>query len=405
MDVGSAAIERVAPPLQLLLEVARWYTFTVAAQLAKSLLEEYRRLGESRVPLHVFWRHTDSLFDHESPPAVAVVVEQFRERWEKLWDLAQTREGSLHLDVEQAQAFVAKHFPAPCPGWPGARHHAPDLMWDAPGPEAMLAGEGTPVLSELHPGVTPFTTLSVLSLCPVFDDLRAEWMADFPESLVSPIPWEDFARSSLDARLAKDHWHVDLGRDFASDRPADRVLSAADFDVVERQGHLRVVHCKDGPEFDLLEMFERRIKLRAATGFSLSGGAATGLRRYLGPLLVQRAFWHVEAPSFLKAGGDLVLRVQEWSRELNLPARVFVRLVEEVKPIYVDFASEVSVEMFVHFARRSTQLSISEMYPGPEGLWLRDEDGQSYTSELRMIAVDPNSFDAARVWSAAATLA
>ena len=73
-------------------------------------------------------------------------------------------------------------------------------------------------------------------------------------------------------------------------------------------------------------------------------------------------------------------------------------------PIYVDFASAVSVEMLVRFARRASYLSISEMYPGPQGLWLRDRVANSYTSEVRLIAVDPEAFDEGKVWAAAARL-
>src|SRR4030095_4744982 len=116
--------------------------------------------------------------------------------------------------VSAARTAVDRLFGAPCPGWPGARHHAPDLMLPAATPDAMLRAEGAPILAELHPGVSPFTTLSVLSLCPVRDALAAEWRADFPGPLVSPIPWEVFARSSQDARLADDHVHLDVGGDF-----------------------------------------------------------------------------------------------------------------------------------------------------------------------------------------------
>jgi len=306
--------------------------------------------------------------------------------------------------VETAEDFVARYLDAPCPGWPGARHHAPDVMWDAPSPEALLAGEGTPVLAELHPGVTPVTTLSALSLCPVRDALAAEWEADFPEPLASPVPWEDFARSTQDARLAKHHWHLDLGTPFVSDRPADQVLRAADFDVVLRGGQLRAIHRQGGPDLDLLQVFERRIKLRAAVGFSLAGDDGTGPRRYLGPLLVARAHWRVEAlPGFgaWDAASDRSARVAAWREALGLPERIFVRSPAEVKPVYVDLTSPISVELLVHLARRAPYLSISEMFPGPEGLWLRDAAGRAYTAELRFIAVDPRPFDGAQLWGAA----
>lgn len=404
MDMGSAPIKAAAPALRIVLRVARWYTFAIGARLAGALLREYRRSGRTRVPLHLFWRQTASIFDKEVPPAVETVAGILRDRWNDLWKRAALRGGQQHLDVRRAAAFVARHFPAPCPGWPGARHHAPDLMWDAPTPDALLAGAGTPILAELHPGVTPFTTLSVLSLCPVTDELKAEWEADFPERLASPVPWEEFARSSQDARLAKDHWHLDLGEDFASERAPEQVRRAADFDVVAEGGRLVAVHREGAPRLDLLRVFERRIKLRAATAFSLADGAESGPRRYLGPLLVQRAHWRVRSLPFAGASPDRMARVAAWRESLGLPERIYVRAPEAMKPIYVDLASAVSVEMLVRFARRASHLSVSEMYPGPSGLWLRDADGNSYTSEVRLIAVDPEPFDEGKVWAAGARL-
>jgi hypothetical protein len=370
MDLGVTAIERIAPALQLVLRIARWYTFTVARRLTRALHREH---GGRRVPLPEFWLRTEPLFGEDLVQSVAA---ELRERMRKFWLLGP------RVSVGDARAFVARHFRAPCPGWPGARHHAPDLMFDAPSAEALLAGEGTPILSELHPGVTPFTTLSVLSLCPVRGELEEEWDRDFPEPLISPIPWEEFARSTHDARLARRHYHLDLGDPFASDRPPSQVLRSADFNVVESDGRLLAVSRRH--RFDLLTVFERRIKLRAATAFSLGDGAALSPRRSLGHLVLQRAQWRVPP---------------EGIGELDLPERVFVRVPSEIKPIYVDFTSPVSREMLTRFTQGAPHVTISEMLPTPEGLWLRDAEGRTYTSELRLIATDPHPPDPKKVWS------
>lgn len=392
MDLGTAAIERIAPALEVLLRIARWYTFAIGTRVARALLAAHRK----RVPLPAFWRSTVPIFEEEVAPAIDAVLAQFRRKWRTLWSSAELREGQQHLDVEAAGAFAARHFRAPCPGWPGARHQAPDLMWHARTPEELLAGNGTPILSELHPGVTPLTTLSVLSHCPVRDELEAEWAADFPEPLVSPIPWEQFARSSQDARLAKQHWHLDIGDDYASERPPEQVLRSADFDVVAEDGRLLAVQRKGPLRFDLLRVFERRIKLRAAASFSLSDDADRTPRRYLGPLVVQRAQWRVDSLPFHDCEGAAA-----WREPLAIPERVFARVPGEMKPIYVDLLSPTSVDMLVRFAAGAPRVTISEMYPGPDGLWLRDAEGNTYTSELRCIAVDPVPFDERKVWRAA----
>ena len=383
MDLGTAAIERIAPALQVVLRIARWYTFAIGTRVARALLDAHRK----RVPLPAFWRRTVPIFEDEVAPAIEAVSAQLQRKWRTMFGDRQ------HLDVDAADAFVARQFRAPCPGWPGARHHAPDLMWSARSAEELLAGGGTPVLSELHPGVTPLTTLSVLSHCPVRDELTAEWDADFPEPLVSPIPWEQFARSSHDARLAKRHWHLDIGDDFASERPPEQVLRAADFDVVEDDGRLLAVQRKGKLRIDLLRVFERRIKMRATAAFSLSDDAERTPRRTIGPLVVQRAQWRVESLPFRDRDGAAA-----WRETMGIPERVFVRVPGEMKPIYVDLTSPFSVDMLLRFAAGATRISISEMFPGPDGLWLRDAEGNAYTSELRCIAVDPRPFDERKVW-------
>jgi len=383
MDLGTAAIERIAPALHVVLRIARWYTFAIGTRVARALLREHRK----RVPLPAFWRSTIPIFEDEVAPAIDAVSAQLRRKWQTMFADRQ------HLDVDAAGAFVARHFRAPCPGWPGARHHAPDLMWSARSAEELLAGGGTPLLSELHPGVTPLTTLSVLSHCPVRDELTAEWDADFPEPLVSPIPWEQFARSSQDARLAKRHWHLDIGDDFASERPPEQVLRAADFDVVANDGRLVAVQRKGALRLDLLRVFERRIKMRATAAFSLSDDAERTPRRTIGPLVVQRAQWRVESLPFRDRDGAAA-----WRETMGIPERVYVRVPGEMKPIYADLASPMSVDMLVRFAAGAPRVSISEMFPGPDGLWLRDAEGNAYTSELRCIAVDPRPFDERKVW-------
>jgi hypothetical protein len=395
MDLGTAVVERIAPALQVVLQMARWYTFAIGTRVARALLHEHRK----RVPLPAFWRRTVTVFEEESVPAIDAVSAQFRRKWRTLWSSTEVRGDQQHLDVAAAGAFVGRNFRAPCPGWPGARHHAPDFMWNARSPEELLAGNGTPVLSELHPGVTPLTTLSVLSLCPVRDELMTEWNADFPERLISPIPWEEFARSSQDARLAKQHWHFDIGDDFASDRPPEQVLRAADFDVVADDGRLLAVQRNGALRLDLLRVFERRIKMRATAAFSLSDDADRTPRRYLGPLVVQRAQWRVESLPFRDCEGAAT-----WREAMGIPERLFARMPGEMKPIYVDLTSPISVEMFIRFAAGARMVSISEMYPGPDGLWLRDAEGNAYTSEMRCIAVDPRPFDERKVWRAAQSM-
>lgn len=382
---------RVARPLATLLQVARWYTFQVARRCAAGVRKRFTALGADAVPLHVLWAQTEALFAGPQPWVVAAPVRELRRRWARVWGSA------TDASCDALEAPLRRAFAAPCPGWPGARHHAPDLMWAAPSAEAMLRGEGTPVLGELHPGVTPFSTLSVLGLSPMRRALEREWRQDFGDRpRVSQVPTETFARSSHDARLAAAHWHVDLGGAFASARGPDATVRAADVLVRDVRGVLTACH----PKFrePLSAVFERRLKLLAAAHFSLDDGAPTAPRRTLDGVVLQRARWRFDrdALAFLQ-GPEREAGLAQLVQAHGLPRRVFVRSPDEVKPVYVDLDAPVLVEALARLARPAAWLSFSEMLPGPDELWLRDAEGQRYVCELRCIAVDPVPFDAAQV--------
>jgi hypothetical protein len=82
-----------------------------------------------------------------------------------------------------------------------------------------------------------------------------------------------------------------------------------------------------------------------------------------------------------------------WARDLGLPRRSFA-VPGELKPIYIDFDSPVLTFILCRHRRRATAdfpcqpARFTEMLPGPDDCWLADEDGQRYTSELRLVAVD-----------------
>jgi hypothetical protein len=373
LELSAAALEAVREPLAVLLQVSRWFTFQIARRFA-------RRLAALKTnDFAELWQQADALFVR--PTHVTQTARELSQRWEKLWGT------SRQLDPQDAR--VEKLFAAPCPGWPGARHHAPDLMWAAESAKQLLRGEGTPVLSELHPGVNPFTTLSVLALCPDRRVLEKEWALDFEEAGISPVPFEDFARSSQDARLAKEHFHLEEGGPFDSDRPAKQRIRLADLKLVRAGGRMFAQHGKR--RFDLLAVFERRIKLQAAAAFSLAQPGAHVARRLLGRLLVQRETWRfdsVAVPEDLDA----------WREEHRMPERVFVRVPTEVKPIYVDFKAPVLVENLKHMLNGAPSFSVQEMFPGPGELWLSDAEDKRYVAELRTLAVDPVPFDGSSVW-------
>ena len=82
----------------------------------------------------------------------------------------------------------------------------------------------------------------------------------------------------------------------------------------------------------------------------------------------------------------------------GMPRFVFVKTPIEPKPIYIDFASPIYVRILAKLIRQTTEsewvdpkITISEMYPAHDELWLTDADGERYTSELRLVALDTSA--------------
>ena len=62
---------------------------------------------------------------------------------------------------------------------------------------------------------------------------------------------------------------------------------------------------------------------------------------------------------------------------------------EEAKPLFLDLASPTFVELAAKVVRKARTVSLSEMLPDLDSLWLIDVERRRYTSELRIVAVDP----------------
>ena len=345
------------------------------------------------MPLPHFWRLTDPLFDFEEPESVRCVAGRLGADWSVAFGT------ELEIDLARAKASLIPKWETPSPGWPGARHHSPDVMWQACDTDALIAGRALPIIAEFHPGVSTFTTLSVLGLCPMREELEALWREDFPKPLISPIPHEQFARSTQDARLARSHFHIDTGHGYELGIDGASVLRAADLDIIEENGRLWAETIDARQRFDVMAVFERRIKLRAAVAFPL-GPPGPGPRRSLNGAVIRRASWEARPPSPPRDRFRTPVRaaLRDWLKNLGAPERMFVRVHGEVKPVFVDTASDLSLDMLLSMINGGP-LRMSEMLPDADGLWLSNGNGDRYTSEIRLTMTDPAPYDGEVVWA------
>jgi len=77
-----------------------------------------------------------------------------------------------------------------------------------------------------------------------------------------------------------------------------------------------------------------------------------------------------------------------------LPRFLFAKTYLEQKPFYLDLESSVLVETLAKAVRRSagevpgSSVSLSEMLPDHDHLWLPDAQDNHYTCELRLVVLD-----------------
>jgi hypothetical protein len=87
-------------------------------------------------------------------------------------------------------------------------------------------------------------------------------------------------------------------------------------------------------------------------------------------------------------------RVQRWRRRHALPRRVFLHTPQEPKPFFADLDSPLSADLLRRLLLPTGEsgappaLHVTEMLPGPDGLWATDEAGR-YASEILLHLTGP----------------
>jgi hypothetical protein len=405
--IGESVLAAMAPPLTILLRVARWLSSAAAeAYLAafRGLYAELtEELGVPDVPLGQLWFLAQGLFfDAGGDRPIDRVAEEFGRRWEKLFGL--DRHGpdvrSVVLSGAELADAAADMFPASGPGWRAARVHGPDVHICAESAEAVARGEFSLVLGELHTAWATLQAGALMTGAPEPDRLRAALLEDIGPCRILPLLPTSWPRYSARLAGALDN-PTDAQLGFAPAPGADpaRLLSLTNLSVSDVDGEL-VVRSWDGRRWPLIEFFAELIAIHTQGAFKLQSTAAHSPRISIDRMVVARETWRttVGATGLADVADEReqYLATRRWRAGLGLPERVFVALSTETKPSYVDFTSPVYVGAFVRTVRAArreagddAELTITEMLPTPAQAWVSDAAGRRYFSELRIHAVDP----------------
>ncbi len=397
IELGTSLRERVAGPLSLVLQSARWYTYEIGRRyraLFRGVYAELRaQQGETRIDLTRFKDRVDPHLAASAgavPAIVREVAAELCERWTRI--LAPGDERVVRRGCGELRAAVADAFRAPHPGWPNARYHSPDLLIAADGLEALARGDYQVVVGEIHTAINTLLTHVALEQHPRREDLVLARELDGPEPGIARVEAVEHASRADNCPVARHDFHLEIGAT-RSWRPRHQVLAIADLFLVQKGDRLLVSSIDGRHEFDVVAFFEQDLTFASSGRFRLVSGGAHTPRMVIDDLVVAREQWRFE-PGALEFAGratplDRLVGAQAWRQRHGLPRWVFVTVPHEPTPLYVDLCSSLYVEILACWARQAEAVHVSEMLPDHGQTWLTDADGRRYTSELRIAAVDP----------------
>jgi hypothetical protein len=401
IDIGPELRAQFGQPLALVLQSARWFSHTIAARFDEALSRLYTELEARFSPQPVPASAMEALFDPRNPLVPGIVQDVVKELTARWASILRFEPGArqLHLSTDELRTRMSSAFDAPCPGWPGARHHSADILIASDGPKPVEQGRCLCVLGEVHVNDTMLTRPLFLQLHPRPDEFAEAYKRDVEQARIFLVTargyrghrklWDPFFPG--DFQLA---WE-----DTAPWRPNGEVR-LADL-VMEDAADGLVVRTRDNARcFPASVYFERLLWGESFTSFKLLPPMPHTPRITVGNLVIHREAWRFLCRDLEftheKTEIDRFVGTRRWARNHGLPRWVFARVPQEYKPLYVDLESPASVDVIVKLARQAVELigegaelALSEMLPNPEQSWLTDAKGDTYTSEFRIVAVDP----------------
>ena len=404
--LGPEQAALLGPAVALVLQSARWFTYTIAERYRAIFADAYRALcaehGSTAIDYFRFWERVQPHFGGQTPgapPIVREVAAELQRRWLEILGGPFT-ERRVTLASVELEAAVAAAFAAPHPGWPSARQHSPDLMAAAHSVEALAHGDALYVMGEIHVAVNTVVSQVFMAQYPDADRLLAWSERDLPEPrLVTVLPSALINRANDIVRRPID-LDVETGT-ARSTQPRSHVLEVGALSVQEIDAHLCVC-TQDGRSFDIMTFFDRALQQDAGPNFSWMPPLAHTPRITIDKLVISRERWTFTPDQLPFAHSEVAterfIEARRWARAHDLPRLLFYKVPEEPKPCFLDLESPTYVDMFLKLVRKASTVHVSEMLPTFDDCWLTDAAGQTYTAELRIAAVDPVP------WMAAPTL-
>ncbi|AKJ05232.1 lantibiotic biosynthesis dehydratase-like protein [Archangium gephyra] len=401
MTLGPELIDRLRRPLSLLMLGGRWYSYQIGRQCHEALLGVFRSLceglGTDTVEGVLFWPTAAELFPEggSKPPAFAeALMADYPARWARVFGLPQSGgQRAIELTSDAVEPLVRELFAAPHPGWPGARYHSPDLMISARSLEAVQRGDYQVVLGELHFAVNSLEQEAFMNTHPEPARLRNAIAEDVGPRCTPTVSKGDIYSGRGVTPLAEHPEDVAIEYDASrSWRPRSQVVPLSDQVIRLVDGRLTVSTRDGSRSWDILQLVQVILPV-ISIAVPLLPRLQYMPRVTLDGLVVAREAWRfqvaempfVQAPTTV----ERFIGVRRWAREQGLPRFLFFKASSERKPSYLDLESPHTVDNFLRMLQSSESVFVSEMLPAIDHTWLPDAEGHTYTSEFRIVALDP----------------
>ncbi|MFE3762124.1 lantibiotic dehydratase, partial [Streptomyces sp. NPDC059104] len=403
VSIGSELLDALRGPLGLLLDSARWFVAETAREVSAELIRRYRSLARSsagEVTLDNLLFASGDVLSGAPSSVVWEIAEDFRARWAEVLGAAtpDPDTGSLRLDCATAEPLVRALFPAGPLRWTQARYHSPDLML-CQRPD----GKRFWVLGELHMALNTMESRVFHTQSDDPQALVAATAADLTDGRVLPlypngspeVSPRTYPPASVHVPGQYVYWSYAAD---SGDPDGSAGLPSTALIVEERDGELLAGPRDGGPRAPVLEYFGDFLTALVVNRFQIGADGPGTPRVQLGEVVVRRASWSfpvADLPGRGRGGPAAEAALRDELIAAGVPRSVFVKLPTEPKPFYVDLDARLLVRNLRRAVARVPQdraaevhLSVVEMLPGRDDLWLVDAAGERYTSEFRVVAVD-----------------
>ncbi|GIH09051.1 hypothetical protein Rhe02_71180 [Rhizocola hellebori] len=375
------------------LHAARWLTATIAEAYLATARELYDEAGGAIQLSELSFLANGIMLTRKLPEDI---MAEFTRRWWQAIGGADLTASRIEVNVTRLQTAVEELFPASAPGWGTARLHSPDIHLCAEDAQALARGDFTAVLGELHVAWLTCDAEVFARFHPRLEALREAVQRDVGDRVVLRYPPDYPEFTARLAPVLAGPGDTSLVYADAPAAPAENLLPLAALTVSVVDDRL-LASAPDGRTWPLTELFSPFLSAMAADAFKLIPAGPHTPRVTIDRVVVQRETWRttVGETGLAPAAGESqrYLAVRAWRDRLGLPERIFAKLGNESKPVYVDLTGPASVASFVAMVRSAggddVPLVLSEMLPTPQQAWVSDAQGRRYFSELRMTLRDP----------------